>query len=183
MKKVTREKIAVAGTPFIDAVRAGPRARPRANPVNRQPLLYFAYGSNMSSEQVAAWCPDPHALGPAELPGHRLAFLRRSIRWQGGAADIAWAEGDSVWGVLWELPLGLGELDAKEAAGDAYRRRTVDVRSGGELRPAVAYEVIRKEPHEVAPTRAYLDTLMAGAREHRLPASWLRRIEAGYYTF
>jgi len=137
----------------------------------------------MSTEQVTAWCPEPRALGPAELPGHRLAFLRCSIRWQGGAADIVPAEGESVWGVLWELPLGLGELDAKEAAGDAYRRCTVDVLSHGEPTPALAYEVIRKEPHEVAPTRAYLDTLMAGAREHRLPANWLRRIEAEYYTF
>jgi gamma-glutamylcyclotransferase len=137
----------------------------------------------MSSEQVAAWCPDHRALGPAELPGHRLAFLRRSIRWQGGAADIVPAEGESVWGVLWALPLGLGELDAKEAAGDAYRRRQVEVLSGGDPTTAVAYEVIQKEPREVAPTRAYLDTLMAGAREHGLPAGWLRRIEAGYYTF
>ncbi len=137
----------------------------------------------MSSEQVEAWCPGPVARGPAELPGHRLAFLRRSIRWRGGAADILPAEGESVWGVLWELPLGLGELDAKEAAGDAYRRRSVEVLCGGERAAAVAYEVIRKEPHEVAPTRAYLDTMLTGIREHGLPEAWLRRIEAKYYTF
>ena len=147
------------------------------------PTLYFAYGSNMSRRQIAGWCPAAVALGPAELPGHRLAFLRRSIRWEGGAADIVPAAGQSVWGVLWELPLGLGELDAKEAAGNAYRRRGAKVLLGGEPHDAVVYEVIRKEPAEVPPRREYIDMMLAGAREHGLPETWLLRIEQGYYTF
>jgi gamma-glutamylcyclotransferase len=147
------------------------------------PTLYFAYGSNMSSAQIASWCPDPRPLGPAQLPDHRLAFLRRSIRWDGGAADIVPARGESVWGVLWKLPLGLGELDAKEAAGDAYRRRALDVLHNGEPTPAVAYEVIRKEPADVPPRREYIEAMLAGAREHGLPKSWLHRIESWYYTF
>jgi gamma-glutamylcyclotransferase len=147
------------------------------------PTLYFAYGSNMSSRQIACWCPSPVALGAAELPDHRLAFLRRSIRWQGGAADIVPAPGESVWGVLWELPLGLGELDAKEAAGAAYRRRSAEVLLEGEPRAAVVYEVIRKEPDEVAPRPEYIAEMLAGAREHGLPENWLLRIEQGYYTF
>lgn len=145
--------------------------------------FYFAYGSNMSSRQITGWCPSPVALGPAELPDHRLAFLRRSIRWQGGAADIVPAPGESVWGVLWELPLGLGELDAKEAAGEAYRRRTATVLLGGEPHGAVLYEVIRKEPEEVPPRREYVEAMLSGAREHGLPENWLLRIEQGYYTF
>jgi gamma-glutamylcyclotransferase len=145
--------------------------------------LYFAYGSNMSSRQITPWCPAAIALGPAELPGHRLAFLRRSIRWQGGAADVVPAQGESVWGVLWELPLGLGELDAKEAAGNAYRRRSAEVLLDGEPRQAAVYEVISKEPEELSPPREYIDAMLTGAREHGLPKNWLLRIEQGYYTF
>src|SRR5919197_243742 len=111
-------------------------------------LGYFAYGSNMATAEVAAWCPSPRAIGPAELPDHRLAFLRRSIRWGGGAADIVASPGDSVWGVLWELPLGLGELDAKEGAGKAYRRRDVEVLAETGPTRAIAYDVIRKEPKQ-----------------------------------
>jgi len=107
----------------------------------------------MASSQLAAWGTDHRALGPAELPDHRVAFLRRSIRWQAGAADIVAAPGESVWGVLWELPFGPGELDAKEAAGDAYRRRPVAVRLDGATVTAMAYEVIEKEPLEVPPRR------------------------------
>ena len=137
----------------------------------------------MASSQLAAWGTDHRALGPAELPDHRVAFLRRSIRWQAGAADIVHAPGESVWGVLWELPFGPGELDAKEAAGDAYRRRPVAVRAGGATVTAMAYEVIEKEPLEVPPRREYLDLMLAGAREHGLPEIWVRRIESWYYTF
>jgi AIG2-like family len=137
----------------------------------------------MSTAEVEAWCPSPRAIGPAELPGHRLAFLRRSIRWQGGAADIVPSPGDSVWGVLWELPLGLGELDAKEGSGKAYRRRDVEVLTDGGPKRAIAYEVIRKEARQVAPTGDYVETMLAGAREHGLPENWLQRIEHWDYTF
>jgi gamma-glutamylcyclotransferase (GGCT)/AIG2-like uncharacterized protein YtfP len=147
------------------------------------PTFYFAYGSNMASSQLAAWGTRHRALGPAELRDHRLAFLRRSIRWRSGAADIVSAPGESVWGVLWELPFGLDELDVKEAAGDAYRRRAVEVHLNGGTQVAVAYEVIEKEAVEVPPTREYLDTMLAGAREHGLPESWVCRIESWYYTF
>jgi hypothetical protein len=79
--------------------------------------------------------------------------------------------------------MGLGELDAKEAAGNAYRRRTAEVLLAGEPHRAVVYEVIRKEPEEVPPRREYIDEMLAGAREYGLPDSWLLRIEQGYYTF
>lgn len=140
--------------------------------------LYFAYGSNMASSQLAAWGTEHRALGAAELRDHRLAFLRRSIRWQAGAADIVHASGESVWGVLWELPFGASELDVKEAAGDAYRRRLVRVGLDGSEVSAMAYEVIEKEPEEVPPRREYLDLMLAGAREHGLPQAWLARLEA-----
>ena len=142
------------------------------------PTLYFAYGSNMASSQLSAWGAEHRALGAAELPDHRVAFLRRSIRWQAGAADIVHAPGECVWGVLWELPFGPGDLDAKEAAGDAYRRRAVAVRLDGTTVSAMAYEVIEKEPQEVPPRREYVDLMIAGAREHGLPAAWLAHLEA-----
>src|SRR3954454_12856104 len=137
----------------------------------------------MASSQLAAWGTEHRALGAAELLDHRIAFRRRSIRWQGGAADIVLAPGESVWGVLWELPLGLGELDAKEAAGNAYRRRSAEVLLDGGPRQAAVYEVISKEPEELSPPREYIDAMLTGAREHGLPKDWLLRIEQGYYTF
>jgi gamma-glutamylcyclotransferase len=140
--------------------------------------LYFAYGSNMSSAQLHAWDTPHRALGPAELPDHRLAFLRRSIRWRAGAADIVQAKGESVWGVLWELPLGASELDVKESAGTGYRRRPVKVLLDGSAVEAMAYEVIEKAPTELQPRREYVQLMVDGAREHGLPEAWLKRLQA-----
>ena len=132
--------------------------------------LLFAYGSNMASEEMAAWCPRHRFVGPARLDDFRVEFRRRSIRWQGGAADLVEAPGEAVWGALYDLPDGeLERLDAKEGAGHAYRRRAVDVEQDGQMRAAVAYEVIDKEPNEVPPTRQYLELLRSGARERGLP--------------
>jgi gamma-glutamylcyclotransferase (GGCT)/AIG2-like uncharacterized protein YtfP len=135
----------------------------------------------MSSAELAAWCPSHRVLGPAELPDHRLAFLRRSIRWGAGVVDLVPALGRSVWGVVYELPLGLGELDTKEGAGWAYRRREVDVRLDDSTIGAVAYEVLEKEPAEVPPRADYVQLLVTGAREHGLPDSYIAELE--HYTF
>jgi gamma-glutamylcyclotransferase (GGCT)/AIG2-like uncharacterized protein YtfP len=132
--------------------------------------LLFAYGSNMASSEMEAWCPRHRYLGPARLDGFRLELRRRSIRWGGGAADIVLAPGESVWGVLYEVAdEELDRLDEKEGEGFAYRRRAVEVEYDGGRRAAVAYEVIHKEPEQVEPTPEYLDLLRAAARERGLP--------------
>jgi hypothetical protein len=135
----------------------------------------------MSSAELGAWCPSHRALGAAELPGYRLGFLRRSIRWGAGVVDIVRAPGRSVWGVLYELPLGLGKLDSKEGAGFAYRRIEVDVLLDGSPLKAVAYEVMGKEPFEVPPRGDYVELLVAGAREHGLPDQYIAALD--HYTF
>ncbi|HEX2233871.1 MAG TPA: gamma-glutamylcyclotransferase family protein [Thermoleophilaceae bacterium] len=132
--------------------------------------LLFAYGSNMASSEMQAWCPDHRYLGPARLDGFRIELRRRSIRWRGGAADIVPAPGESVWGVVYEIAdEELDRLDQKEGEGFAYRRRSVKVEYEGERRAAVAYEVIDKEPDQVEPSPEYLDLLRAAARERGLP--------------
>jgi cation transport regulator ChaC len=140
--------------------------------------LLFAYGSNLAEDHMGTWCPRYEFLGPARLDGFRLEFRRRSIRWRGGAADVVEAEGEAVWGALYELPDGeLDQLDRKEAAGDAYRHREVEVEHDGERRPAVVYEVIDKEPSEPTPAPAYAEAMLRGAAERGLPAQWRNHLE------
>jgi cation transport regulator ChaC len=140
-------------------------------------VLLFAYGSNMAAEEMAAFAPGARFVGVARLPGYRLELRRRSVRWRGGAADVVESEGDEVWGVVYELP-DLSLLDRKEGAGFAYRRREVRVERHGESHAALAYEVIDKEPDEVAPTREYAALLLRAARERGLPSDWLRELAA-----
>jgi gamma-glutamylcyclotransferase len=139
--------------------------------------LYFAYGSNLASSEMELSCPGHRFVGAARLDGFRLEFRRRSVRWGGGAADLVPATGESVWGALYELPDGaLEALDRKEGAGFAYRRIDVEVELDGRPRSAIAYEVGRKEPQEVAPTADYLRLLMAGAAERGLPHEYVEAI-------
>ena len=143
-------------------------------------VLYFAYGSNMPAAEIDAWCTGYRCLGVARLDGYRLGLRRRSIRWQAGVLDLVPAAGETVWGVLYELPEdALARLDEKEGAGLAYRRIDVEPALDAEPRRAYAYEVIAKEPDEVPCAPEYARLVLAGARDRGLPPEWLAELERG----
>jgi gamma-glutamylcyclotransferase len=144
-------------------------------------LLYFAYGSNMAEQVMDRLCPGHRFLGAAELAGHRLAFTRRSIRTGSGVADIVRAEGQSVWGALYELDdTQLAPIDEKEGNGWAYERRQVRVRLAGDERElqAHAYAVIAPQDAEIRPSVKYLQGLLDAARERALPAAYVAELAA-----
>ena len=137
-------------------------------------MRYFAYGSNMAAAQMDAWCEGHVCLGPALLRGRALEFRRRSARWGAGAADIVPREGGVVWGVLYVLPEeALAALDEKELAGIGYRRIEVEVEREGCAGTAFAYEVIEREPEELAPRPEYVQLMQSGGHERGLPADYL----------
>ena len=139
--------------------------------------LLFAYGSNMAEAEIEAFAPGARFLGPARLDDHRVELRRRSIRWGGGAADIVPSAGESVWGALYEVS-DLDALDAKEGAAlAAYRRRAVEAVVGERIVAAEAYEVIDKEPEEVAATPEYARLLETAARERGLPTAYVEELD------
>jgi len=129
----------------------------------------------MASDVMAAWCAEHRFVGPARLDGFRLLFLRRSVRWKAGAADVVPDDGAATWGALYELSAAdLDALDRKEfAAQGGYGRREVEVVSNGRRHRAVTYEVVEKAPHELAPKQEYVDLLVRGAEERGLPEDWI----------
>jgi gamma-glutamylcyclotransferase (GGCT)/AIG2-like uncharacterized protein YtfP len=147
----------------------------------RSAVAYFAYGSNMAAGVMTSMCAGHRFLGIAELPGHRLAFTRRSIRTGTGVADIVPDDRRSVWGALYALDDAmLAALDDKEGNGWAYRRGRVRVRCGGgeATRDAQAYSVIAPEQAEVRPSPAYLSGLLDAARERALPGDYIDALVA-----
>ena len=125
---------------------------------------------------MSAWCAEHRFVAPARLDGFRLLFLRRSIRWEAGAADVVEDPGAATWGALYEVSAtDLDALDAKEyATAGGYQRRTVEVETAsGERRSAVTYEVVTKEADELAPKPEYVELLIRGARERGLPQEWI----------
>jgi cation transport regulator ChaC len=145
-------------------------------------MTYFAYGSNMLEEEMAKLCPATtfRFRGTACLREHRLAFTRRSKRSHGGVADVVPAEGDSVWGVLYEIgPPCLGALDRKEGYPHAYLRQPVIVQAAdGEAAtiPAFTYVVVEREPKTVTPLPEYVELIIRGAEQRQLPKSYLARL-------
>ncbi len=122
-----------------------------------------------------AVCPGHRFLGRARLPGHRLAFTRRSVRTGSGVADVVADPRGVVWGVLYELAdTDLASLDRKEGAGWAYAREDVRVLDDdGSLHNAMAYVVIAKSPEEIAPSAAYVQGLFDAGRERGLPEEYV----------
>jgi hypothetical protein len=157
-------------------------------------MLYFAYGSNLDPAQMKRRCPDSTVVGLASLADHRVAFPRYSNDWGGGTASIQLAHGGTTWGVLYEVgDADFARLDDYEgfvADGDQhnhYDREHVTVElvrpdDGSIPRKVRARTYVARPAHPAPPSRRYLDTMLAGARHHRLPeeyVAWLESIETG----
>lgn len=144
---------------------------------------YFAYGSNLSEARLHENCPSARLEAVASLSGYRLAFTRRSARWGGGVADVRPDPGGEVRGVVWRVDDADGAaLDRQEgvhASPPRYRRIEVAVTTPrGEILDCLAYQVVEPEAEHVAPSAAYLETMLQGARAAGLPESHIERIEA-----
>ncbi len=141
---------------------------------------YFAYGSNLCVEQmekrVGVICQGDDRPTIARLANYRLAFNMYGDDGQVFANIVS--GGDGVVGVVYTLSSeSLLSLDAYEAG---YQRQHVDVAlNDGGICDAIAY--IARAEHvgrESAPSAAYLQRILAGARRHGLPEATLREIEA-----
>src|SRR5262245_8995283 len=128
--------------------------------------LYFAYGSNMATRQMAARGVPFETVGRGSIEGYRVAVTRRSIRTHTVVADIVCEQGSVGWGVLYEIgDDAVPILDRKEGHPWAYERGVIQVspdRGGPEV-PAFTYRVNAREHGEVAPSSAYLELMLEGA--------------------
>jgi hypothetical protein len=69
----------------------------RMSPPGRLRHSYFAYGSNLSVEQMAVRCPDATNPRPATLDDHDWLINER------GVATVDPFRGSKVHGVLWQV--------------------------------------------------------------------------------
>ncbi len=148
------------------------------------PLHYFAYGSNMSLAQMRERCPESVAIGKGWLSDHALVFPRYSTRRQSGAASIAPRPGATVWGVIYATTeADLARLDVFEgfradrvAAENNYNRAMILVaRQNMEPLACVTY-IARPEADHFPPSHDYLQTILTGAIENRLPEPYVQAL-------
>jgi cation transport regulator ChaC len=141
------------------------------------PQLYFAYASNMEPRRFRRLCPGGTVVGPARLPGRRLAFSRYSRQRRGGSTDIVADAKAEVWGVLYEVgDADLETLDRSEDVPTAYRRETVVVEDAeGRERQAVTY--VANRTGDFLPHPDYLKLIVQGAEARGLPPEWIRHLK------
>ncbi|MGE0565561.1 MAG: gamma-glutamylcyclotransferase family protein [Pseudolabrys sp.] len=146
------------------------------------PMLYFAYGSNMDRDAMAARCREARALGAAALPGWR--FFIGAEGW--GSVDPA--PGCTVHGVLWRLSLrDAAALHTYELLHTGlYDVRTLPVLqntgNGAKRVPAMTYVLRRRVPGEPKP--GYIEMIVRAARDWNLPERYVatvaRRARSGW---
>ena len=136
------------------------------------------YGGNFEIHFPGA--PDlfPHALHPNEIDRACEALVEPQ---SDVGADFASAAGECVWGGLFSLAaVELAHLDLVEAvAQEGYRRILVEVARHDDQqleRGVVSYQVATPLTEPVATSTEYLEVVLTGARQCRLPEVYLRRL-------
>ena len=100
-----------------------------------------------------------------------------------GVADIRPDPAAEVQGIVWCIAAAEGDaLDRQEgvhATPPRYRHIEVTVTTpGGEALDCLAYQVAEPQAEHIAPSAAYLETMLRGARAAGLPEAYVARIEA-----
>lgn len=114
------------------------------------PDLYFAFGSNLAADQMAARCPGSSVFLPGALAGYRLAFIGIRSKWgDGGTATIEAAPeiivhtpDNSVPGLLYRMTPGDVEaLNGFENYPTTYDHLLIEVAGeDGATYPAFTYQ-------------------------------------------
>ncbi|OWV72500.1 gamma-glutamylcyclotransferase [Rhizobium sp. R339] len=157
------------GDPQIKPLRQTETGRPEA-------IVYFAYGSNMSTARLRERMPSCKALGTASLPGHSLRFHKRSVDGSGKCNAFASGDDDSVIGVLFGFDLTeRAALDKAEGVGNGYEHAMVTViNDKGRRRKVLTYIATPGYTDDsLKPYGWYKDLVLAGAMEHSLPAEYI----------
>ncbi len=132
-------------------------------------VLYFAYGSNMSEEQLWQRISTVKFYGIGYIKDTRMICNKRS-KDGSGKANILRSPGDVTWGVLYEIDESmLKRLDEFERG---YNRQLVEIYTEKDLHvTAETYTSNTLTEHPVS-YDWYKELILHGADEHKLPQSY-----------
>jgi gamma-glutamylcyclotransferase len=145
-------------------------------------VYYFAYGSNMSLEQIKERCGNLwKKVGIGYVEGYELVFDGYSNKRGGPTANMVENPNERVWGVVFEFNSFddlTNCLDKYEGFPFSYTRKEFEVflPEMGKKIKAIAY--VRPEPKERGkPPRPYIETILKGAIENSLPNEWIEYLK------
>ena len=152
--------------------------------------LYFAYGSNLSLQQMQARCPSSRFVGVGLLTGWKWIINKR-----GYANIVAFTEASGsgcsenhIYGLVYTLkPADEDSLDLYEGVSEAYTKEKVSISVwpegeevlGNTRQEAVALVYVdRQRTEDGVPRLEYVQRMKRGmleAGEKGVPESWMRR--------
>ncbi|MDW7772246.1 MAG: gamma-glutamylcyclotransferase family protein [Desulfobulbaceae bacterium] len=143
-------------------------------------MLYFAYGSNLSTVRLTQRVPSSRLVASGRLGRHRLVFHK--IGRDGSAKCDAWYTGrrqDYTLGAVYRIdPCHRHLLDAAEGLGNGYEIRNIGiVTDSGSLMDAFLYTATAID-RKRKPCHWYKEHVLRGMREHGFPDQYLAMVEA-----
>lgn len=151
-------------------------------------FLYFAYGSNLLKKRIRINNPSAEFIGIGKLDGYRLDFTKYSDHWRGTSATIVPCGKTHIWGAVWRLNIkDMPALDWQEGVGSNwYFPKTVDIstpegstvqcRTYEQTIPPPPRESLEDLPSEDRPSTTYLDCIINGAVECKLPEDYIKEL-------
>jgi gamma-glutamylcyclotransferase (GGCT)/AIG2-like uncharacterized protein YtfP len=140
-------------------------------------MYYFAYGSNMNWPQMQRRCPSARFVCVARLANYQFGITRHSRLRDCGTANVFLADGNEVWGTVYEVSeADLAILDGFE---DGYRREILPVcafANGKQPLNALVY-IAEIENDVPRPSAEYKRLILDGAKHWDLPAAYLSMLE------
>jgi len=131
--------------------------------------LYFAFGSNMSSERMRARIASARSVGRGQLEGYRFV-CNKTGRDGSAKANLMRALGDKVWGVVYQFErTELARLDAFEGG---YQRVVLGVHTEVSVLACETYLSDRVTETQMS-YDWYKRHMVDGAEEHGLPRAWV----------
>src|SRR6476620_9386923 len=128
--------------------------------------LYFAYGSNMDRDAMAARCPASKAIGIGRLMRHRFIIFSE------GYASVMRNPASTTWGLLWDLAMSdMPALDRYESLSTGlYTRLIQPIVSEHGPRRAIVY--VGRDAEPGLPKPSYMEGILEAAEALRLPPSY-----------
>ncbi len=142
-------------------------------------MLYFGYGSNLSTKYTKPYFPSAKVVKRAMLPNYHIEFRKYSTDLEGGISTIIEAPGEFVEGIIYDVTEEeIAEMDILEDVPlGLYKRETFMVQGkDGKWELADLYRVCNpKGPY--TPSKKYVGYMLEGMKEHNFEPEYIKKFQ------
>ncbi|MCU7933912.1 MAG: gamma-glutamylcyclotransferase [Candidatus Thiodiazotropha sp. (ex Dulcina madagascariensis)] len=141
-------------------------------------MLYFSYGSNMSTRRLRERAPSARFVAVAKLKKHELRFHKVSKDGSGKCDASETGNNDhAVIGVVFDISeTGKSELNRWEGLGNGYEEKPIELETlNGKTMNAVTYYATDINS-ALKPYSWYKNHVLSGAVENGLPKNYIKMI-------